>query len=88
MLEVSRSGYYAWKNRDISTKKIVGYAFSNRIDTSLVKAALDMAVRREKPDKELIFHSDRGVQYASKEYRKALKHYGIRQSISPQRRPI
>ena len=46
--------------KDLCTKKIVGYAFSNRIDTSLVKAALDMAVRREKPDKELIFHSDRG----------------------------
>jgi len=45
-------------------------------------AALDMAYRRRKPPKGLIFHSDRGVQYASKAYRERLDAYGIRQSMS------
>ena len=49
--------------KDLCTKKIVGYAFSQRIDTQLTLDALNMAVRRERPAPGLIFHSDRGVQY-------------------------
>ena len=51
--------------KDLCTRKIVGYAFSDRIDTQLTLAALDMAYHRRRPAKGLIFHSDRGVQYAS-----------------------
>jgi transposase InsO family protein len=68
--------------KDLCLKKIVGYAFSKRIDTQLTIAALDMAVQRQKPKPGLIFHSDRGVQYASIAYRQALETYGIRQSMS------
>lgn len=68
--------------KDLCLKKVVGYAFSDRIDTKLTLAALEMAVRRQKPQKGLIFHSDRGVQYASIAYRNALNGYGFRQSMS------
>ena len=68
--------------KDLCTKKIVGYAFSERIDANLVVAALSMAYNRQKPEGELIFHSDRGVQYASKKYREALVNFGITQSMS------
>lgn len=47
--------------KDLCTKKVVGYAFSHRIDTQLALDALNMAVSREHPGKGLIFHSDRGV---------------------------
>ena len=43
---------------------------------------LGMAVRRQRPHEGLIFHSDRGVQYASKAFREALNHYKFRQSMS------
>ncbi len=68
--------------KDLCTRKIVGYAFSESIDTQLTLAALDMAYRRRRPGKGLIFHSDRGVQYAAKAYRKRLEAYGIHQSMS------
>nr|WP_300169376.1 IS3 family transposase [uncultured Flavonifractor sp.] len=68
--------------KDLCTRKIVGYAFSERIDTSLTLEALDMAVRRYKPSKGLIFHSDRGVQYAAVAFRERLESHGIRQSMS------
>lgn len=68
--------------KDLCTRKIVGYAFSERVDTSLTLEALHLAVRRCKPPKGLIFHSDRGVQYASGAFRECLKSYGIRQSMS------
>jgi transposase InsO family protein len=68
--------------KDLCLKKVVGYAFSDRIDTQLTLAALDMAVRRQRPKPGLIFHSDRGIQYASFAYRKALEKYRITQSMS------
>ncbi len=73
---------YAAVVKDLCDKKIVGYAFSNRIDTNLTVAALEMAVRCQNPGENLIFHSDRGVQYASKQYREALAKYNITQSMS------
>ena len=68
--------------KNLRTRKMVGYAFSERIDTSLTLEALHLSVRRCKPPKGLIFHSDRGVQYASGAFRECLKSYGIRQSMS------
>jgi len=68
--------------KDLCLKKVVGYAFSDRIDTALTVDALRMAVRRQKPSKGLIFHSDRGVQYASRGYRQELERFGIVQSMS------
>ena len=68
--------------KDLCTKKIVGYAFSERIDTKLALAALNMAIQREKPQPSLIFYSDHGVQYACCAYRNSLATAGIRQSMS------
>ncbi len=73
---------YAATVKDLCTKKIVGYAFSEHIDSKLTVAALEMACNRQKPSGKLIFHSDRGTQYASKEYRKVLKKHHITQSMS------
>lgn len=68
--------------KDLCTKKVVGYAFSCRINTQLTPAALDMAVHRQRPAAGLIFHSDRGVQYAAKACCERSGAYGLRQSMS------
>ncbi len=73
--------------KDLCCKKIVGYAFSNRIDTNLTTTALKMVVNLEKPQDNLIFHSDRGVQYASSGYRSLLATYDITQSMSRKGNP-
>jgi len=78
---------YAAIVKDLCLKKIVGYAFSSRIDTNLTVAALEMAVSRQKPGNDLIFHSDRGVQYASLQYREALAKHNITQSMSRKGNP-
>lgn len=78
---------YAAIVKDLCLKKIVGYAFSSRIDTNLTVTALKMAVNRQKPQDNLIFHSDRGVQYASAGYREALAEYDITQSMSRKGEP-
>lgn len=68
--------------KDLCTKKVVGYAFSNRIDANLTIRALQMAVRRQHPEPGLIFHSDRGVQYASTAYQSVLCRLSIQPSMS------
>jgi putative transposase len=57
---------------DLYSRRIVGWAVSERIDTALVIAAWNMAISPRQPPAGLVFHSDRGVQYASSEYRGAL----------------
>ena len=49
---------------------------------SLVNDALLMAIKRRNPSKGLIWHTDRGSQYASYEHKALLKKYGIIQSMS------
>jgi transposase InsO family protein len=67
---------------DLYSRKIVGWAMSERIDTSLVLKALSMALLHRNAPAELLFHSDRGVQYASRDYRAALVRAGLVASMS------
>jgi transposase InsO family protein len=57
---------------DLYSRRVVGWAVGSQINTALVLAALRMALHHRKPRMGLIFHSDRGVQYASADYRQAL----------------
>jgi len=57
---------------DVYSRRIVGWSLSERVDTKLVLAAWDMACTHRQPPAGLLFHSDRGVQYASSQYRAAL----------------
>ena len=67
---------------DCCTKKVVGYAMADRMRTSLVCQAIDMAVRRCPIDRGVtIFHSDRGSQYTSQRFLDRLRSYGIRPSV-------
>jgi transposase InsO family protein len=72
-IDTSAGTVYLAAILDLYSRRIVGWAVSQRIDTALVLAAWNMAVCHRQPPRGLIFHSDRGVQYASQEYRKALK---------------
>ena len=67
---------------DLYSRMIVGYAMASHMRAELVVDALKMAVLHRKPNKGLMFHSDRGVQYASKEFRKYLKKNEFVQSMS------
>ena len=53
---------------DLYSRKLVGWAIADHMETSLVTDALAMAVATRKPATAVIFHSDRGAQYTSKEF--------------------
>lgn len=67
---------------DLYSRRIVGWAMSQRIDTTLVLMAWQMAQEHRPVPSALIFHSDRGVQYASAEYRRTLEAQGVLASMS------
>lgn len=58
---------------DLYSRRLAGWAMSENIDTQLILAAWGMALTRRQPPAGLVFHSDRGVQYASHDYRQALQ---------------
>ena len=57
---------------DVYSRKIVGWSLSDRLKTAVVIEAFNKAVNREKPSSGLIFHSDKGSQYACGEFKKEL----------------
>jgi putative transposase len=57
---------------DLYSRRLTGWAMSVHIDTELILAAWGMALTHVQPPAGLVFHSDRGVQYASHDYRHAL----------------
>jgi transposase InsO family protein len=67
---------------DLFSRKIVGWAMADHLRADLPLAALRMAISIQRPGPGLIHHSDRGVQYASAEYRKFLQSAGFKASMS------
>jgi putative transposase len=67
---------------DLYSRRIVGWSMSERIDSELTCAALNMAIRSRRPGNGLIHHSDRGVQYASLAYQQILARCRMECSMS------
>ena len=67
---------------DVFNRQIVGWGMGDRLTADLVLRAFHQAVGIRHPSPGLIFHSDRGVQYACSEFRKALQDHHMVQSMS------
>ena len=67
---------------DLYARKLVGWAMSETMPQELTLSALDVALGWRDPDAGLVHHSDRGSQYAAKDYRSKLKARGITVSMS------
>ena len=79
----TRSGWlYLTVIIDLFSRMVVGWALSSSLSHEMVVTALKRAVRRRHPAKGLIFHSDRGVQYACADFRKQLTKHEFIQSMS------
>ena len=67
---------------DLFSRRVVGWAMSDRIDTELAREALSMANGQRTPGTGLIHHTDRDCRYASDEYQAALRQMGMVPSMS------
>lgn len=69
---------------DLCSRKIVGWSMASTLHTTIVVDALRMAIDLRRPEPGLIHHSDRGVQYASAEFRAMLAAHDLVASMSRQ----
>jgi putative transposase len=67
---------------DLASRRVVGWSMADHMEASLVCDALEMAIDARRPGAGFIFHSDRGSQYTSGEFRKLLAQGGGIQSLS------
>ena len=67
---------------DVGSRRIVGWAFGSDRTVNLTALAVQRAIRNRAPVQELIFHSDRGIEYGAYHYRAILTKHGIRQSMN------
>lgn len=67
---------------DLFSRKVVGWAVGPQHDADLVCEAFRRAVARRRPPQGLIFHSDRGSEFAAADFRRLLKTAGAQQSMS------
>ena len=81
-VETDQGWLYLATVLDLYSRKIVGWAMCDHLRADLPLAALRMAISAQRPGAGLIHHSDRGVQYASADYRKVMQSAGFRASMS------
>ena len=67
---------------DQYSRRVVGWSLGRKRGGELTRAAFDVAIRRRKPRRGLIFHSDRGSEYAAYEFGDRLRVLGVRQSMT------
>lgn len=67
---------------DLCTRLAVGWQLADHMRSSLIVDALESALSWRTPAKGMIFHSDRGTQYTSQEFRNVLDRHGITSSMS------
>ena len=81
-IETDQGWLYLAAVMDLYSRRIVGWAMADHLRADLPLAALKMAISGQRPGAGLIHHSDRGVQYASADYRKVMQSAGFRASMS------
>ena len=67
---------------DLHSRRVIGWAISNRMKKDLAIRALNMAIALRRPPKGCIQHTDRGSQYCSHDYQKILRKHGLTASLS------
>lgn len=67
---------------DLYSRQVVGWAMEDAMEQELCLNALDMAVKRRRPPKQLLFHSDQGSQYTSNAYQRRLQECELQGSMS------
>jgi transposase InsO family protein len=74
-----------WADRatviDLYSRKLVGWAIADHMETSLVTAALDQAIANRHPGKGITFHSDRSGQYTSRKFTQYCRDRGVVRSL-------
>jgi putative transposase len=81
-LKVGRKWHYLTVFIDLFSRMVVGWDLSESLERFSAMRTLNKAILRRRPGKGLMVHSDRGVQYASSDFRAVLQKHGFVQRMS------
>lgn len=81
-IRVSRQWIYLAVVMDLFSRKVIGWSLDNHMRESLIIDALNMAIDCRSGARDVLLHSDRGVQYRGNDYQNVLKEKGIQCSMS------
>lgn len=81
-LKLHKHYYYLAVVMDVYSRKIIAWSLGHQRTVDLTLSVLRRAIKQRQPDAGLIFHSDRGIEYASYRYEEVLKQHGIRPSMN------
>ena len=86
-VKVGQRFSYIFAIIDLYARKVIAYNISNRINTDLAIKTLQSAVKARKASNGILFHTDRGVQFTSHNFRKLLDSLNMVQSFSAKAHP-
>jgi len=81
-IDTAEGGLYLAPMLDLFSRRVVGWAMADHMETSLVEDALGMALARRHPAAGLLHHSDQGSQYTSAAYQQCLLDHHLQASMS------
>lgn len=81
-IQVTEGWLYLAVIIDLFSRRVVGYHTSSRINAALILEAFDKALKKHKPSEGLLFHSDRGIQFACGDFRAVISKAKFTQSMS------
>ncbi len=81
-LKVKGQWRYLATVMDVFSRRILGWSLGQDRTVSLTLRALQYALKNRTPEKDMIFHTDRGIEYTAYRFRDELSKYGIRHSVN------
>jgi len=81
-LKVKGQWHYLATVMDVYSRRILGWSLGKDRTVNLTLRALKYALKNRTPEKEMIFHTDRGIEYAAYRYQDELIKHGIRHSVN------
>jgi len=81
-LKVKKRWLYLSVIMDLYSRKIIGWSLDKRRTADVTKRTLKYALKKREPEKELIFHTDRGVEYKGSVFQDVLKKHSLKHSLN------
>lgn len=81
-IRIGKDWVYLAAVMDAYSRKVIAWGLGKKKDVAFTLSIMQRAIARRKPPKGLIFHSDRGAEYAAYEYQAVLEKHGIRPSMN------
>ena len=81
-LKVNGRWQYLATVMDLYSRRIIGWSLSNTRTTKLTRAAMQYALKKRNYPKDVLLHTDRGIEYTGSEFQKLLNQYAFKHSLN------